>query len=64
MLPIYINVSTRRFGEVSVGSILRTVIGGLGTMGSDVFSIPYLQKFRDKFSDWYGETGGDVENGR
>lgn len=60
MLPIYVNVSTRRFGEVSVGSILRTVIGGFGTVGGDVFKIPFLQKFRNKFSEWYGETGGDV----
>jgi glycosyltransferase involved in cell wall biosynthesis len=62
VLPLYLNVSTRRFSQTPVKTILKTIIGGAGTIGANAFHIPFLSKFIDTFEEWYGETGGDTEN--
>lgn len=61
VLPLTLAVSSRRFTEVSPSLIIRSIIGGLGTISINVFKIPLLKKFRKNFETWYGETGGSVD---
>ncbi len=58
VLPFSILVSSRRFTRNSVPTILRTIVGGIGAVGSNVLQIPFLVQFRDSFERFYGQTGG------
>lgn len=60
VLPLYLNVSTRRFSQTPVQTLLKSIIGGIGTIGANVLHIPFLSKSIDTFEKWYGETGGDT----
>jgi glycosyltransferase involved in cell wall biosynthesis len=60
LLPLSINVSSRRFSEASVPSILSSIAGGTGSIASNVLTIPWVTRLRDRFETWYGKTGGDV----
>jgi len=62
VLPLYLNVSTRRFSQTPAKTILKSILGGIGTIGVNVLHIPFLSKFLETFEEWYGETGGDTES--
>lgn len=57
MLPIYINVSSRRFSENNLGVIIVSLIGGFGSILINVWHIKWLAKFKDTFERFYGPTG-------
>lgn len=61
-LPVWINVSSRRFSEASVPSILVSILGGVGTLAANPFGLSWFKKRLKIFERWYGETGGQSDN--
>ncbi len=60
VLPLWVDVSSRRFSDTTPLSLIITTIGGVGTIAANVLGITWLRKFRETFEKWYGETGGDT----
>lgn len=57
LLPIIIDVSSRRFTEKSLSSVISSTIGGFGSIMVNVWHINWLKKFKDRFERLYGPTG-------
>lgn len=62
VLPLWITVSSRRFTEQSVSATLRSIIGGLGSIGAHVFHFGWFLEKVQNFEKLYGQTGGGWVN--